>query len=186
MLYMSPSEYCSCTVDVLLSCGIFWQSDFFAHIYDILLQELDRLAAWCESYHIIQSQYAIWTCLPCIVYEHIPSMVGRLLAWSLANDFIWDDVVSLALHMSMAFCRVKSGSLRSLLRVLSQWIPHTILSLIKLSLRSLNSHVWALVLISVTYWSIASPLCWLRVLHTCLSHVMFLRGTQYASNFSRI
>ena len=67
--------------------------------------------------------------------------------------------------MSTAFCSVKSGYLRSLLRVLSQRIPHTIQSLIKLSLSSLNSHVWALVFKSATYWSIVSPSCWLWVLN---------------------
>ena len=92
-------------------------------------------------------------------------MTGRMLIWSLLNDFIW-DVVLLAQQISTTFCSVKSGSLRSLLCVASQLIPHAIWSYIKLSLRSLNSHVWALVLRSVTGQLFPCHVgcgCWTRV-----------------------
>ena len=136
----------------------------------------------CQLPH--RSQYNFWICLHC---EHIIIWIaGRSTVQSLVNDFIWDNIVLLALQMLTAFCSVKSGSLRSLLRVLSQHMPHAIQSLIKPSLSSLNSHIWALVFRPVTYWSIVLLSCWLQVLNTCLSHVMYCRGTQYALNFSRI
>ena len=67
------------------------------------------------------------------------------------RDFICADVSLLVLHISIALCNVRSGSLSSLLRVLSHMMPQTILSLVRPSLRSLNSHDCALVLRSVRY-----------------------------------
>ena len=47
------------------------------------------------------------------------------------RDFICADVSSLVLHIYTALCNIRSGSLSSLLRVLSHMIPQTILSLIR-------------------------------------------------------
>ena len=60
-----------------------------------------------------------------------------------ANDFICLVVASLALHVSIAFWNVRSGSFSNLLRVLSHRILQTTLSRIKPSLRSWNSQVCA-------------------------------------------
>ena len=109
--------------------------------------------------------------------------IGSIRVLFALKDFICDVVASLALHMSIAFCSVRSASLSNLLRVLSQIIPQTIRSRINSSLRSPNSHVFALVLRSVIYWS---KVRWLRVLNMCLCHVMFFHGIQYSSNFSSI
>lgn len=61
----------------------------------------------------------------------------------------------------------------SLLRILSLIIPPAIRSLIRLSKSVPNSHDLALVLRSVTYWSVVSPI-------SCVedSHVTFFRGLQ--------
>ena len=83
-----------------------------------------------------------------------------------------------ALQMSSAFSRVRSDSLSSLLRIVWLLLPHIIPSLIKPSLRSLNSHVDASFLSSVAYWSIVSPCSWFLMLNLCRSNVMFLRGLQ--------
>ena len=85
-----------------------------------------------------------------------------------------------ALQMPSAFSRVTSDSLSSLSRIVWLLIPHIILSRVKPSLRSLNSHVDTSFLSSVAYWSIVSP-CSLfldLVLNLCRSNVMFLRGLQ--------
>ena len=94
------------------------------------------------------------------------------------NDFTYLLVALLALQMSIGFHRFRSGSLSSLLRDLSHFIPQTILSLIRLSLKSWNLLVCAFFIRSVTYWSMVSSSHWNRVLNTCHSHVMFVQGMQ--------
>ena len=76
----------------------------------------------------------------------MPPHYGSVKVPLALKGFICDVVASLALHMSIAFCNVRSASLSSLPRVLSHIIPQTIRSLIKPSLRSPNSHVFPLVL----------------------------------------
>ena len=75
---------------------------------------------------------------------------GVALAANEDIDFICEAVASSALHMSRAVDRVSFElSRRDLVLLLA--IPHTILSLIRLSVSSPNSQVFALFLRSVTY-----------------------------------
>ena len=107
----------------------------------------------------------------------IVSTVAVLLS-VIAYVFIWVTHASLARQMSSAFSRVRSDSLSSLLRILSSCTPSTIRSLMRLSVKLPNSHVFAFVRRSVTKWSIGSPACWVLVLKTCLSQVTFFLGLQ--------
>ena len=94
------------------------------------------------------------------------------------SDFICVDVASLARQISRAFCRERSVSLSSLLRMLSSFTPSTMRSLIKLSASSPNSQVFAFVRKSVTKWSMGSLGSWFLLLNTCLSQVTFFLGLQ--------
>ena len=78
-----------------------------------------------------------------------------------------------ALQMSSVLSGVRSVSLSSLSRIAWLLIPPIILSRIKPSLRSLNSHVNSSFLSSVAFWSIFSPCSWFLVLNLCRSNVMF-------------
>ena len=81
------------------------------------------------------------------------SLLRSLISISLlvvASDSICSEVASSALHMSTAPSSMGSVFFSNLLHV---WLPHTIRSLIKLSVRVPNSHDLALLRRSVTYWS---------------------------------
>ena len=85
---------------------------------------------------------------------------GGLVPRLSVRVLMWAAVDLLAQHMSIAVWRVRSAWRRSLLHVLSLMIPPMMQSQIRPSESVLNSQDLALVLRSVTYWSIVSPGCW--------------------------
>ena len=87
------------------------------------------------------------------------SVMLSAVALALLIDLSCAFVASAALQRSTALCKGMSPSLSSVPRVLSHAMPHTIRSRIRLSCSSPNSHERALILRSVTYWSIDSPVC---------------------------
>jgi hypothetical protein len=74
-------------------------------------------------------------------------------------------VTSCAPHISSAVANVRSDSLSNRLRVWSLSIPHTIWSLMRLSVSGPNSQDFALILRSVAYCSIDSSGLWFHVLN---------------------
>lgn len=104
----------------------------------------------------------------------------------LERFFMWAAVVSFALHMLTAVWSVRSASFNSLLRVRSSDMPHTIRSVMRLSVSAPNSQDFAFILKFVTYLSMGSLGCWFLVWNTWRSQVRFSFGLQYASSFSII
>ena len=110
--------------------------------------------AVCVGFRIFHTE--IFTChfvvFSCLYQQHLLRLfVVGLAVLPAVNDFICTVVISFARHMSRAFYSVKPGSLSNLLRVWSSMMPHTMRSLIRLSVSVPNSHDFALVLRLVTY-----------------------------------
>ena len=110
----------------------------------------------CRFPHLVHCCLWLSVCtLPlCLLLSigHVSSVsVGCFGRAAVARCFICEEVASFDLQMSIAFASDRSGSLKSLLLVLSSRIPQTMQSLMRLSDSTPNSHDFTFVFRSVTY-----------------------------------
>ena len=156
------------------------RNGFVCHTCGILAQQLGMFDGMCGDFHIFHMvDTGICCCRPChLSLQYLSKLVVGVtsLLGVLDNDFMCVAAASFARHMSSALSSVRSDSFSSLLRVRSSFVPHTIRSLIRLSVSVPNSQDFSFILRSVTYWSIDSSSCWFLVLKTCLSQVTFFLG----------